>query len=293
MRRMFDIFRRLADDERGTTLTEFVMTLPIFVMIFIGILQLGTVTAHSVVVDARAYKETWDLAIPVSKEKVSLAHMTPASGGGLAVKAISYEHTRSSLQQGAVQAAELMTYQGLAKDGTLGESYNRALPAEKVLNIGNLDGNLQSSLSPDLIGNSKYAKDLLNESVDFAASGSGALSQLNGFVTGAGIRPAIAAGMRYGAVVGEASDSTSWLNFPVNYRAHFNTLVAPYPMGTAEDELTTTAVTRLTMEAQNPYAEVLGIAFEQPLSSESINVPDLSKKIWVPCGVSGCDAGGP
>lgn len=284
---------RLRADERGTTMTEFVLTLPIFIFMFVGILRIGTVTSHSVVVDARAYKKMWEAALPVSKQQFNVVHMVPATAGARALADVRYEHTTTTAQRVAVMAAEAAAYGGLAMNGTMGESYARVRPIDPMFNLLDLERRVESSWNNRLIGSSAYVRDLMDESADFRIRGGGALAVLNSVLSATGTRPAIAAGMRYGAVVGVESDSSNWLRFPVSYRAHFNTLVAPHPMGTYGGELITTAVTRLTMESHTPYKEVLGIAWSQPLSSRSISVPDLKPVFWAPCMASGCDPGGP
>ena len=287
-----DKIHRFDEDQRGTTITEFVITLPIFIVIFVGILQLGTVTAHSVVVDARAYKNTWDAAIPISQQRFNAVHMVPAVAGAAAIGQVGpYQHTTTPLQEAFVTIEETLTYGAMALDGTIGESGVRVMTIDPLFDLFGLEGNVQTSLNANIIGDSGYAADLFDESIDFNVSGGGALAVLNSVISATGTRPAIAAGMRYGTVAGAESDTSNWLGLSVTYGAHFNTLVAPFPQGSAGDERLMTAIARLTMESHDPYAEVLGIRWSQPLSRDSVDVPPLHEDLYGPCGVSGCQPG--
>lgn len=267
--------RRLHRDQKGTTMTEFVITLPIFITIFIGILKIGLVNAHSVNVDAKAYRRMFNKAIGVQKSRFSLMHIQPtlAAAGAGAQLAMHPPHTQTGIQKIAVTADEALTYGMMGFKGTYGESWARVRPVDPIFNMVGIEGRVVKKPDTTVIGGSKYTKDLFNESINFSMSGSGALAVLNAVLSGTGTRPALAAGIRYGTVTGAASDSTNYLKWSVSYGANFDTLVAPYPMGTNTDELITTAIARLTMESYNPYSQILGIKFSQPLSSKSISVP--------------------
>ncbi len=277
---------RLDDDERGTTITEFVLTLPIFIVIFIGIVEIGMMNAHSIVVESRAYRMMWTYAVPITKTPVVPIHMAPASGGATALAEMGMIHTRTGLQEAFVTGAEIGTYGLLTTNGTWGESRARAFIADPFFEFGaGLEGRVVLNPSTSIIGDSDYVKDLYNESIDFSGSGGGALGALNAILSGAGIRPAIAAGARYGMAVGYWQDQKTVARITTDFRAHFTTLVAPYPMGGNTNELITTAVTRLTMESHGPYSDLPGIAYSQPLPGESLNVPDLANEtppLWVP-----------
>ena len=59
----------LHHDEEGTTITEFVLLLPVFITIFAGMLNLSRLQHNSVEAHVSASKRLWDQAIPVQKDE--------------------------------------------------------------------------------------------------------------------------------------------------------------------------------------------------------------------------------
>ncbi len=268
---------RLLDDESGTTITEFVITLPIFIMCFVGTLQLGLFNEKSVKTWARAHRNTFELAIPSSKVRWS-PFMQPTIGAGLSGAGLLFGNKpihQTSVQRGLVMAAEGTTYLGMGLKGHWGESAARTWPVDQVVNMRYVEG-YRSSDSATIIGQSKLAKDLVDEGVgNFSGSGSGALGAINALLSGSGVRPAMAAGQRYGAVVGFATDNMNVAAYSMPMRAHFNTLVPPFPLKGPEAAGVPTGVARLTMEAQRPYKEILGIRWSQPYPGGRFDVPTI------------------
>ncbi len=268
---------RLLEDESGTTITEFVITLPIFIMCFVGTLQLGLFNEKSVKTWARAHRNTFELAIPSSKIRWS-PYMQPTVGAGLSAAGMLFGKKpihQTSVQRTLVMAAEGTTYLGMGLKGHWGESSARTAPIDAVVKMRYIEG-YRSSNSSTIIGGSKLTKDLVDESIgSFSGSGSGALGVLNGLLSGSGVRPAMAAGQRYGAVVGFATDNMDVGGYHMPMRAHFNTLVPPYPLKGFEAAAVPTGVVRLTMEGQKPYKEILGIKWSQPYPGGSSSVPTI------------------
>lgn len=263
--------------EDGTTISEFVLTLPIFIVAFVGTLQLGLFNEKSVKTWAKAHRNTFNLAIPVSKSRFSV-HMQPTVGAALAGAGLAFGNKpihQTGIQRGIVLAAEGSTYIAMGTKGHWGESSTRTMPVDAVVKMRFVEG-YRTSDSSKVIGNSKLVKDLVDESVgNFSGSGGGALGAINGLLSGSGVRPAMAAGQRYGAVVGFATDSLSVGGRSMNMRAHFNTLVPPYPLKGFEAAAVPTGVVRITMENQRPYKEILGIKWSQPYPGGSLSVPTL------------------
>ncbi|MEZ4460813.1 MAG: pilus assembly protein [bacterium] len=276
---MKKLISRFWRDESGTTISEFVITLPIFIMCFVGTLQLGMFNEKSVKTWARAHKNTFEQAIPVSKNRFSVMHMQPTVGAGLSAAGLAFGNKpihQSGVQRGLILAAEGTTYLQMGLKGHWGESATRTWPVDQIVNMRYVEG-YRSSNSSTIIGNSKLAKDLLDESVgNFSGSGGGALGAINALLSGSGVRPAMAAGQRYGAVFGFATDNMNVAGYPMSFRAHFNTLVPPFPLKGFEAAAVPTGVVRITMEGTSQYKEILGIKWSQPYPGGSRSVPTFN-----------------
>lgn len=273
MKRLTKLFN---SNERGTTMTEFVMTLPMFILAFIGVIQLGHVSEISVRTWAKAHRNTFEVALLPSKVRWS-PHMQPAVGGGIgaATLGLGSPNSTTGVQTAFYTASELSTYGLMAWKGHWGESQSRTFLLDTVVDFRYVDSHVTMD-SSDIIGDSEFAKALVDEEAgNFSGSGGGALGAVNALISGTGVRPAIAAGMRYGAVGAWSDDTISVLGRDVSTRASFNTLVPPFPLKDFEAAAVPTGIVRITMESYDPYAEVLGIAWDQPYPGGSGNAPGL------------------
>lgn len=75
--------RRLHLDERGTTITEFVIVLPVFVLIFSATLALSRMQHTGIEVQIRASSDMWEQAIAIQTDTAldsTSSHMMPAQG---------------------------------------------------------------------------------------------------------------------------------------------------------------------------------------------------------------------
>lgn len=253
------------------------MTLPMFIFCFVGIVQLGLFSEKSIKVWANAHRETFDPAVSVSQTRFSLLHMQPTIGAATSAAGLftgSKPLNQTAVQRGIVLAAETATYGGMALKGHWGESSMRTLPVDTLVDMRWVEGK-RTTNSNTIIGGSVLARDLLDETASFSGSGGGALGAINALLSGSGARPAMAAGQRYGTVVGQASDSMTVAYRTVDMSAHFNTLVPPFPLEGFEAGAVPVGVVRLTMENHRPYKEILGIRWSQPYPGGSISVPTI------------------
>lgn len=257
---MMRLYRNFLSDEEGTTMTEFVMTIPMFIVSFVAVIQLGSMNELSVKTWSTAHARTFRAAIPSSHMRFS-PFAVPAVGAaaGFGTLAQAPPQSTTGIQRAFYIGSDTATYGGMALRGHWGESYWRTRPADLIVDFQFIEDN--ASMNPqDIIGGSEYTRDLVDEQVgNYSGSGGGALAALNSFVSASGLRPAIAAGMRYGAVAGWANKDRTVLGLTVDTGAGFTTLVPPYPLRDAEAEFLPTGVTRLTMESYDPYAEILGV----------------------------------
>lgn len=68
-KKMLSLLRGFDRDQRGTSLTEFVITLPVFIIIFAGVGSLTRMEKESVRTKLAAVRATWNEAIPVHNTK--------------------------------------------------------------------------------------------------------------------------------------------------------------------------------------------------------------------------------
>lgn len=302
-------------DQRGSTLTEFVIVLPIFVLVFNGVMILGEFTRKGSEAPIRAYKQTFDQALVFQKDFFTADwNVVPATAAvdaadQLAGTSMMGDSSPAHNSSGAVEVVANVTegaaYGGLGFRGTMGESRTRAgaiavvpgtklygregpgpaMPADSTRLDGTGDEDRITSDLKDLVGESEYAFDLLNDGVSpssFSGSGGGAFSALNSLVTAAGIRPAFAAGIRYGTVSARHEEDFTFAGRTISIDAHFSTLVPPgttgddtcpvFGQGPRCDAARATTVSRLTMEGHEQYKDLLGIQFSNPLDSVNANV---------------------
>lgn len=241
---------QLLKREDGAVMAEFVLTLPIFIMCFVGIVQLGLFSERSIKVWANAHRNTFAQATVINQVRFSGPFLSPVggalmAGAGLATGGKPFN--QSGIQRGIVLAAETTTYADMGFRGHWGESSTRTAPFDLVVNMHpDIEGK-RTGNSTEIIGESRLTADLVNDRVNFSGSAGGALGALNALLSGTGSRPAIAAGQRYGTVTGWSTDSVTVARRTVSMRAHFNTLVPPFPLAGAEAQFLPTAVVRITM----------------------------------------------
>ncbi|TXC76654.1 hypothetical protein FRC91_07955 [Bradymonadales bacterium TMQ1] len=273
----------LCGDERGTTLTEFVMTLPIFITVFIAIGQLGAAGRSSTEAWGTAYRQLWYEAIPVSKE-VNLAvnasdlaqvHVHPTPAGAHALLKVNEQPPVNDYTMLAprVRMQETQTYGAMASAGTFGESNARTAPSADHFKFAGTGSHRTGSAS-GIIGESDFAHDMVNDAPSRGnfqlGAGQGPAGALG---HGFGLRAVLGAGNRYGTAVSLVEDEMEIMGWRVPMKVYFNTLVAPSPV---QGDGASTAISRLSLGAHEPYGELLGIASEQPLPGPAApSVPEL------------------
>lgn len=253
--RFLRIANRFHRDQRGTSLTEFVICLPIFILIFVGVVNLNKLQDKSMYIKLQATNRLWTNAIPVQKSKVNL-HMLPVAGGGKATAEIA-SHIKDPLSDTIGMASTV----GLAATGHFGESYALVKPIDMMADVFTSSMNLEMRGDPVYNGQ-ELARDLLDDGlIKSLPSGSGPLAAFNAFITASGARPAIAAGIRYGLAAGHADADVTFAGQSYQLSTVYDVLVAPKPTS----EMVTTAVTRLAVESHKPFSGVLGIAWSNGL----------------------------
>lgn len=287
----------LHQDEEGTTLTEFIITLPVMIIVFSGILLLGDLSRESVAMMGSAGVDMFDQIMERQQSSSNsdlldemgddAAHLSPLPAAHDAMKQLD-EHAprQESFAKAAVYGAEMRTYfmgDTLATHGHWGESYGRLWP---LAELGKEPPGLEGIVSPEtplLFGqgssSSRLARDLVFDGYDYdfglgdcpSALGTvgGAVNELIG---SAGARPMLAAGVRYGTVTGTSESTVDYPSGRRSFEVAFNATVTPHVF---EDQwiqpALAVAVTRFALEncTLAPYTGLLGVTQQPGLPSSS------------------------
>lgn len=261
--RFGSIFHRLDRDERGTALTEFVIILPVFIIVFAGILKLRKVGNEAVEHNVRANKKLWVAVYEAEDEEL---RMTPR--GALAD---TFGPQEESIL-GRVDAA--VTGFG----GHWGESYSRTALAMPALLGRRAPRSVRRNLTMrpyNVIGDAKVANILTNDSVDLTSvDTSGGI--VGTIVTGAlqllGATAGYAANIRYGNVESEMqTDQIEVAGLSHTFETQYESLVSPAQSPPFNDFINTAEtrsylVSRLAGETETNYAELMDF-IDQDLST--------------------------
>lgn len=264
--------RRLLVGESGTSMTEFVVTLPVFLVLMSGILKLHAVGEESVRTEVRGYKSATKRVLEAQEEGLkgsvmgsgSTKHLTPASG---AVDAAGQVEQFDPRQEGeleqAIRVVEHRTYSmsdGLALSGHWGESAARLRMLDRV-GVSMLGVDRAVTDQPDpLLGDTVLPKQLVYDGPrsyfdgENRASGSPGnalqwvVDRANQLGSTSGARGALAANMRYGTVTGHAEGTASVAGRDFDFGSYYTLTVAPHARGDPwTDEALATMVSRLTL----------------------------------------------
>jgi len=172
--------------ESGSVLTEFVMSLPVFIMIFSGMGMLYQFNHEALIVKGKAYSELWK-----DDASTSLLGLVPIAG------ALSSVSSAGDIWQNGIGAAGIYMDSGL----------KAKVPATLMPGAG-IDPKMSLTAitgGDDTMINYNLLNDRINPSMDT----SGFAGMLASFVRTTGTSLALGAGVRYGAAQGEASVSKS------------------------------------------------------------------------------------
>lgn len=243
------ILAALHHDSRGTALTEFVITLPIFIMVFVAISHLWKLEQMSTRTRMRAATTMWDQAMSVAN-----GGMLPEFSRGLpqiaAVDAMSEITSYPSFGAGA-DAAALMKNAGLAASGSKDESemvssFVSGAPGSHPP----YGSDFARNMTKDDFG--PHPLPLRYEWYFLPFLPAGILS------FNPATRHALAIGTRYGLAGGHDSDSVTLSGKSFSFEAHYDVLVAPVS-ATREHEWIVVGFSRLAAEQSSCLSSVLEI----------------------------------
>lgn len=276
-------------DERGTTITEFVITLPVFIICFIGILNLYKIEDLAVQAKSASYANALEDHRQMQSSYFPFDwSISPITGGPRA----GIWHNRVSASSPRDRAADLVLDPLPVAAGHMFESWSRIAvsgppnwAADTVglkqpvawKTMGGLMSDRQSDMpydfhsQPERQGHgydtpSAFAVDLNDDLVGGPgpSGANGWMSFMNQVLNVGGVRPAIGAGMRYGVVEGEHESSHSWMRqtYTVKDDTHF---VAP-PRPTSK--WISLALVRLRLGADQSYDNDI-LAFEMDVNASN------------------------
>jgi hypothetical protein len=273
-------FRNLFARQDASAMTEFVVGLPIFILLFVGILSFQRIGRAGVIVKAEAHSKMWVKAIGVTKNLMPGWSMSPVTA---AVEAgVFHGKTGGSALDYALDSGAGVAAVTGVSGGIMGESYSRVRPFDVVENIGDADGEVTYKLNESyLIADKKFiAYDLMNDAVNYSpGAGGGALGVLNNIVTGLGARPAIAAGIRYG-ISGDYStkDVKLFGGQTATFEARSHVANAPRPTS----RYITVAVVRLAMAKEKDYDVAIKFTIVPDLGAILSGAYDMAKSFFNP-----------
>ncbi len=249
---------RLRDDQRGTALTEFVITLPVFILLFSAVVWMGQAYSKAVETDIRASFKMWNNATTVQHDRIpgGMMHTLHPTAAGVAGAASS---GGSALSGGGLDDIAGEAYSGLvhaarAAHGTHGESAMYLLPVKNEVGTGEV----HVQANEHITHHGDFANSVMNDGPfssgepSTSGSGSGLLDDF-GVSMPSGIDQAkqgfvqsIGANARYGDATGEEIADYEIGNIgTMTFESEFDTLVAPYAPASNEDAIADEAMSAL------------------------------------------------
>lgn len=248
------LMRNLHRDEDGTSLTEFVICLPVFIIIFMGIWDLSYMSRDSVRVKTSAAKLTWQAAMEPARVS-GMSQLIPNFQTTLPILAAATSLPKINSPRSSIipdLQATMSNIQMMSK-GSEGES--RAYKSWT-----SAPGGLDPWKHPKLTFAQRMTQD---DRIRILPRGSKGLGLFNVAVpfSAFGTRHAIAAGTRYGMVQGKSSISGSVSGgYSYNLGAAYDVLLSP--VSRSGDIINTMVIhgfSRLSAEEDKCLKSVLSI----------------------------------
>lgn len=226
-------WQRLLDDEQGTAMTEFVISLPIFLFFFSAIIGLGSVVHAAIDAHTDAAPAFWQEVYSAEDDKSRLSPRTQSWGGNFVenLPFRLYGHWGESSVRTQVNMPTLT-----------GKRLNDSPQGQEITD------NVTRNAS-DIIGDSRAAQGVADDTVGVSLNVTsfgggltdGIISNVIGMVTQMlGVNLGVGAGMRYGTVEGGTTTTAEMpYGMPdVHYEVGYSSLVSPNPeTGTFIDDL--------------------------------------------------------
>ncbi|RAL20632.1 hypothetical protein DL240_16505 [Lujinxingia litoralis] len=274
---MMIAIRKLLVDERGTSMTEFVMTIPIFITLFIGIMNLGRTARAQPHVTRDAATEMWQQVYQAEDEDIRMSARSEWAGLG------SHGNWLRTLESAYLGAT-----------GHWGQSRLYAQPmmagltGKRIPNHGDY-GRMARKITSnpaEIVGNAHVATMMVNDTLHFDALTTSmggrpsSLGDIIGAVAGtavaiSGASAGFGAGIRYGQVsAGHRATVEFTTGHTLELGTSYTSLVSPTPEGPLNPEQRAFLVARTSAEIRKPYSRLLDF-WRSTLPNERYNVPNF------------------
>lgn len=255
------LLRPFHRDQSGTSLTEFVIALPVWILVFMGLLSVSKLGINTTANHMETQAKIWDTVIHAGKNPL---HRTSVGGGGAAVAHSALlavdpgnPHPIATGYNGTVVMG------GLAAAGSWGESYGRTEPLSLV--PGTDMPTIHATPDDALVVESTYAQKIVNDGVagaDWSTSGTGitaVIGAMGNIMGGTGAIAALGAGNRYGEVYAESTSEpiTVWIGQPVVAHSHANILVGPAPLTGLAAKFAPFGFARIAAQSDKNYSVMM------------------------------------
>lgn len=240
LRRFRTLVSRLHRAEDGAALTEFTLFLPIWIVVFVGIVNLGAHGLHSTKVQLQAQRDLWQQAITVTGGFEG-DHMSPliaapaTSGGYFNVAGIS-----GNDQPGNDTAEGTVTLVAMGAFGHYGESTEKSSIPMYPFVPSSVRGKFQPTEIMGMDDTNRYPHKLLNDTVGDRDIGNSTIGDIIATVIAAsGLPHSLGAGIRYGSVFANKTETGTLFGGAASYSAgaHYDVLVAPRALAGVEAEM--------------------------------------------------------
>ena len=237
-------------NEDGTAMTEFVVVLPIFILMFVGMNELYKTNRQGLRAKITAAKSTWQASMDVAN-----ASQFGAFEHKLNFIAAAQEFNRTT-GSGLPYAYSLMRTTGLLSSATRGE-------ADRATNVLGLAGAQRPSGNYPRVSSPTFAKYITDDSSTNSVSVWGPLNvyQASAVLSNLGPNQPHAAGIRYGLVKGEFSGSHENPYGTIEMGDEYSMLVPPRPVEGIVGEHITIGFSRLSARKDRCLKNVLKIDY--------------------------------
>ncbi len=281
---------RFGRSEDGASITEFVIFLPIWIMVFIGIINLGRVGIFGTKVQLRAQRELWNKSIQVTSQFESIEHQSAV--GSAVITAAAYGQVAglpNNDQVGNDGVEAIATGVGMGAYGHFGESAEKAfIPASLAVPSA-----IRGKYDPkEVLGQddtNRYPHKIVNDTLAAQSFSGGIASIITTVIAASGFVQSTAAGIRYGSVFSSYNESSTFIGRYGDFSAgaHFDALVSPRALKGAEAEAVPFAIAFLLFKADEEYDEfqLFGDDNWGGTTADNSRIPDTDTDDEVDAGV--------
>lgn len=259
IRRIAPSLRRLHRGEGGSAITEFTMFLPVWLICFVGIVNLGKFGHSTTNTQIQAQQNLWEnLVDKVDYDLQDAEFISPRVAAIPAAEKSMRPRAKHVRANETANNFESVTWSvAMGVQGHWGESYQRTiiLDSAGIADLG--DGpHYQAS---DLI-EAAYPTTIVSDALSDSDMPSGGVADIvASAIQASGALSAIGAGIRYGVVVGEKTDDTFSISGfgEVTSVSRYDALVPPAAMTGFTADRIPFFLARLMAESEDNYAVML------------------------------------